>query len=692
MSITRSCRNAALCALAVHGILVGRTTAQAAGIPTAESLEEIVVEARRIGLIGSSRSATEGVVPGVQLEGRPVLRAGEVLEVVPGLIVTQHSGDGKANQFFLRGFNLDHGTDFATRVDGVPVNMPTHAHGQGYTDINFLIPELVEEVRYRKGTYYAEQGNFSAAGSVDLDYRSTLSEPLASLTIGEDSYYRGLLAGSTPLGGGSLLLGLDYSTTDGPWELSQDYRKLNGLAKYTRGDATRGYDVTLMAYDGDWRSTDQIPLRAVESGRISRFGFVDASDGGDSHRYSLSVDAWSRGDGRGWSAGAYAIDYGLDLYSNFTYAIDADNGDQFEQFDSRRVYGAAAQHDWDASLTALPGVLRGGLEVRHDDIDPVGLHLTTGRVRRDTVREDDVRQTSLSAWVAHDQRWTPWLRSEVGLRADYFDFSVRSDLAANSGDASDSIVSPKLAVTLGPWARTEFFVNVGQGFHSNDARGTTIRVDPTDGVTPAQRVDPLVAATGAEIGLRSAPLPGLQLAMSLWSLELDSELLFVGDGGTTEASRASRRSGVELGAFWSPLDWLIVDADFAWSRARFVGDDPAGDFIPGAVEKVASLGLTFVGPGRWFGGARVRYLGEAPLIEDGSVYSDSTTLVNVEAGFRVNDSLDVSLAVFNLFDDDGSDITYFYESRLPGEPTPVEDIHFHPVEPRTVRATATWRF
>ena len=688
----RSNRLAAADLLAIICLAGARVAAHAAGVPTSGGPEEIIVEAARIGLIGVARSATEGVVPGAQLEGRPVLRAGEVLEVVPGLIVTQHSGDGKANQYFLRGFNLDHGTDFATRVDGVPVNMPTHAHGQGYTDINFLIPELIEEVRYRKGTYYAEQGNFSAAGSIDLLYRRTLPAPTVSATIGEDNYYRALFAGSTDLGGGSLLVGVDNSSTDGPWELPQDFRKLNGLVKYTRGDDERGFGITAGAYDGDWRSTDQVPRRAVRAGEISRFGYVDATNGGDSHRYTVSVDAWSHQDGRGWSANAYAVDYGLDLFSNFTYALDQDNGDQFEQFDSRRVYGISAERDWGASLTALPGVLSSGLEVRHDDIDPVGLYLTTGRTRHDTIREDSAKQTSYSAWIAHEQRWTSWLRTDLGVRADYFEFDVDSDLPANNGRNDDSIVSPKLGITLGPWNETEFFINYGRGFHSNDARGTTIRVDPVDQVTPMDSVDPLVAATGAEFGLRTAALPGLQLALSAWTLTLDSELLFVGDGGTTEASRKSHRRGIELGAFWTPLDWLIMDLDLAWSHARFAGDDPAGDHIPGAVERVASLGLTLQGPTRWFGGARIRYLGEAPLIEDGSITSRPTALVNVEAGLHLTDNLDVSLSVFNLFDDDGNDITYFYESRLPGEATQVEDIHFHPVEPRTLRATATWRF
>jgi outer membrane receptor protein involved in Fe transport len=670
-----------------------------AGIPTGAPLEEIVVTATRIGLVGESRAASEGVVLAIQLEGRPVLRPGEVLEVVPGLIVTQHSGDGKANQYFLRGFNLDHGTDFATRVDGIPVNMPTHAHGQGYSDINFLIPELVDEVHYRKGTYFADEGNFSAAGAADVAYRRRIEAPLASVTLGEGAYYRALLAASPELGGGVLLGAIDYSTADGPWDLPQDFRKVNGLLKYSRGAADRGYAVTAMGYDGRWNSTDQIPERAVGGDCaaipfcIPRFGYVDGTSGGESHRYSLAVDAWSNHDGgRGWTASAWAMDYHLELVSNFTYAIDPINGDQFEQYDDRRVYGGRFEYAWPASLNALPGALRAGVELRHDVIEPVGLYLTAQAVRRETVREDEVTQTSYSAYLAHDQRWTDWLRTELGLRFDAFDFDVSSNLAANSGEASDSIASPKATLVLGPWRETEYFVNAGRGFHSNDARGTTIRVDPTDGVTPVDRVDPLVAATGAEVGFRSGTFPGWQLYGALWALELDSELLFVGDGGITEPSRESRRWGVELGAFWTPLDWLIVDLDYAWSHARFRGNDPAGDRIPGAVVDVASLGVAVNRDDGWFGGARVRYLGAAPLIEDDSVRSDPTLLVNVEAGYRFSERWSAFVTVFNLFDTEDNDITYFYESRLPGEAAPVEDVHFHPVEPRTLRATLALSF
>jgi hypothetical protein len=333
-----------------------------------------------------------------------------------------------------------------------------------------------------------------------------------------------------------------------------------------------------------------------------------------------------------------------------------------------------------------------GVDVRRDDIGTVGLYKTVARERIGTIREDSVVQSSYSAYSSLTTTWSEHVRTSLGLRAEYFDFDVKSDLALNSGTASDSLASPKFSLILGPWRETEFFVNVGKGFHSNDARGTTIRVDPTDGVTPAERVNPLVDALGADIGMRTAILPNMQLSASLWTLRLDSELLFVGDAGLTEPNRKSERRGVELGAIWNPLSWLILDADLAWSRSRFDDSDPGGDRIPGAVGSVASLGVAVDHPSGWFGGARLRHFGSAPLIEDDSVRSSATTLVNLEAGDHFTDWLKVSAAVFNVFDSDDNDITYFYESQLPGEAAPVNDIHFHPVEPRTLRVTFAAQF
>ena len=675
--------------VAVALALAANGAAQAGGVPAVE-LGEIQVNAAR--LLGAPLSASQGTVTRQQLEHRPMLRVGEMLETVPGLIVTQHSGSGKANQYFLRGFNLDHGTDFATSVDGVPVNMPTHAHGQGYTDVNFVIPELVESIEYRKGTYYAEEGNFSAAGAARMRYARTLERGVAEFAGGEDSFRRGLIADSAALGGGDLLYAVDHTRTDGPWVLAEDLRRTNALLRYSFGKEDNVLSLTATAYDGKWQSTDQVPQRAIEAGLIDRLGFIDGSDGGESQRYSVALN-WDRDAGENhWRAVAYAVDYRLDLFSNFTYFTDETSGDQFEQLDDRRVYGGSVAFERALGLAGFEGELHAGADVRYDDIAKVGLYRTVERERIGTTREDAVEQLSIGAYVSQRIEWSERLSTTFGLRADRFDFDVDSDRARNSGSAHDSIVSPKFAASFRLTEDSELFANYGRGFHSNDARGTTIRVDPVDGVTPAERVSPLVAATGVEIGARAVILPGLQVAGSLWGLELDSELLFIGDGGSTEASRASRRHGVELSLYWQPQDWLVIDADLAWSHARFDEFDPAGDRIPGAVERVASLGAVVDHPSGWFGGARLRYLGEAPLIEDNSVRSDPTTLVNFEAGYRLGNQVSVQVSLLNAFDSDDNDITYFYEGRLQGEADVVEDIHLHPVEPRTVRVGVTARF
>ncbi len=653
---------------------------------TAADIEEVIVTGRRIPLGGSPRAASEGTVLAEQLENRPLLRVGELLEVVPGLIVTQHTGDGKANQYFLRGFNLDHGTDFLTRVDGVPVNLPTHGHGQGYLDVNFVIPELIDRVVYRKGTYYPEYGNFSAAGAADLIYKIT-AEPFLSITGGEHGYSRAVAGGSMSAFNGRLLAGIETDRTDGPWLLPEDLSKSNILLKWSRHSDDSYVDITASSYSSQWRASDQVPLRAIEGGIIDRFGFIDPTNGGVSHRHSLSV----RGD-QELRLGllrfdAYAIDYGLQLFSNFTYALNQEMGDQFEQYDSRFVRGAAIS--WERDLVGLGRVWRWrlGADVRKDTISPVGLHLTQAQTRYQTIREDRVNQRMSSLWSAVDFLFGAYGRMEFGARADRFDYRVLSSRQSNSGKGKDTIVSPKASLVFGPWRDTEIFFAVGRGFHSNDARGATTRVDPVDGVTPIDSVTPLVAVQGLEWGLRTAILPRMQLALSLWRLELDAELLFIGDGGTTESTRPSRRQGVEVGVFSKPFDWMVVDADYAITSARFRNRDSVGDRVPGAVRSAASLGVAFNLSSRWFGGLRARRLGSAPLLEDGSVRSAASTLLNAEIGHRISDKWRVAVGIYNLLDNRANDITYFYESRLPGEAAPVEDFHIHPAEPRTVRVT-----
>jgi outer membrane receptor protein involved in Fe transport len=655
--------------------------------------ESITVQGHYDNAIGTTDAASGGTVTAKLIESRPILRAAEVLEFVPGVIVTQHSGDGKANQYFLRGFNLDHGTDFATFVDGMPVNMPTHAHGHGYSDLNWLIPELVDRISYKKGPYDAEEGDFSSAGAARIRLFDQLPRGSASLTLGQDRYARALLTDSTLRASGQWLYALEAAHNDGPWTSPEKFHRLNGVLRFSSGDAANHQSLTAMAYAAAWRSTDQVPQRAVASGVIDRFGAIDPTDGGDTARYSLSY-AMDRtlADGR-LTANVYTIQSRLMLNSDFTYFLDDPaHGDQFQQAEHRRVYGGNLSRSFNGLLGGRDTTTTLGVQARHDRLDPVGLYTSAAGQRTGTTQESRVRQTSAALYVENATQWLPWLRSVAGLRADRFDFDVQSSIAANSGQAHAGLGSPKLSLILGPWSRTEAFINVGSGFHSNDARGATGTVAPRDR-TPIDPVKPLVRSSGGELGLRTEALPGLQSSLALWQLNLDSELVFSGDAGDTQPSRASQRTGLEWNNHWIARPWLLVDADIAISRARYTEFDPAGPYIPGSIDTVVALGATVTELGPWFGQFQMRYFGPRPLIEDHSQRSKSTTLAQLRAGYKLNPALKVSLDVFNLFDRQASDIDYFYTSRLAGEPAGgVADIHSHPVEPRRFRVTLTASF
>ncbi|MEO7338180.1 MAG: TonB-dependent receptor [Caldimonas sp.] len=658
------------------------------------------IQGNYVNSVGSSDAASEGVVTSKLIEARPTLRPAEVLEFIPGVIVTQHSGDGKANQYFLRGFNLDHGTDFATFVDGMPVNMPSHAHGQGYSDLNWLIPELVDRIAYRKGPYFAEDGDFSSAGSARIGLFDTLPRGVATVTLGQNGYARALVAHSDALASGHLLYALEAAHNDGPWVAPERFHRINGALRVSLDDGSTHQSLTAMAYSANWNATDQIPQRAIRSGVVSRFGAIDPTDGGDTARYSLSYRAARSDADASFKVDAYAIRSTLHLWSDFTYfldhPIDLDPtslaGDQFEQAERRTVVGLSANRTWNGTLGGRDTINTVGLQLRHDRLDPVGLYATVARQRESITQESRVRQTSLALYGENTLQWARWLRSIAGLRADRFSFGVDSSIASNSGSAQATLVSPKLSLIVGPWARTEFFVNHGHGFHSNDARGVTARVTPNEGL-PVDGATPLVRSRGSEVGVRSELVPGLQSSFALWQLKLGSELVFAGDAGDTSASRPSRRRGIEWNNHVVASRWLLIDADVALSRARYTAFDPAGDFIPGSVDRVASLGLTLIDLGPWSGQFQLRHFGPRPLVEDNSQRSNATTLANARVGYRVTQDVRLALDVFNLFDRRASDIDYYYVSRLKGEPAGgVGDIHSHPVEPRSARITMTVRF
>ena len=652
-----------------------------------QNTQSVVVQASRTSQLGIAESANSGVVTKEQLDARTVYRPGEMLEATPGLIVSQHSGEGKANQFYLRGFNLDHGTDLRTEVDGMLVNKRSHSHGQGWTDLNFMIPELVTRLDYRKGPYYAAVGDFGSAGAVSVNYADTLKTGVASIGVGMNGYRRGVVANSTPLGNGHLLYALELFHNDGPFIVGDNYRKVNAVLRYGQGTADDGFNVTVMGYHGTWHATDQIPRRAVAAGSVPYFGAEDQTDGGNAHRYSLSGEFHHNTDAADTKVTAYVINDALNLFSNFTYFLnDPVNGDQFNQPDQRITTGVNASQTYQSKLMGHDSDTTVGVQFQNDNIHN-GLFSTIARQRLSTTREDRIVETSVGLFLENNTRWTEKFRTTVGLRKDNYRFDVRSlKTPENSGKASDNIFSPKLSLVFGPWAKTEYYFNIGHGFHSNDARGTTITLQPKDG-TPVDKVPPLVKSKGVEVGVRSEFIPGLQSTLSLYRLDFDSELTFAGDAGDTNAGRPSRRTGFEFSNYYKPTKWLTVDADVAFAKARYRDTSPDGNRIEGAVEGVASLALAVDNLGPYFGALQLRYFGPRPLNSSNLARSKSTTTLNGRIGYKINSSTKIELEGYNLTNRRDAAIDYFYPSQLKGEAAPVEESHFHPIESRSFRVT-----
>lgn len=689
------------------------------------------------GPVSLSAMASEMTVSGKEINDRPVTRPGEVLEAAPGLIVTQHSGEGKANQYFLRGYNLDHGTDMAITVDDMPVNMRSHAHGQGYADLNFLMPETVSGMRIRKGPYYADEGDFSSAGALNLDLINRVDRGLAEMTLGSFGHRRVFGMNSTKLGEGNLLFAGEANTYNGPWSKPDEVRKLNGMIRYAQGTATDGFSATAMAYGNRWNSTDQIPLRAITSGLLGRFDSEDPTDGGRASRLSLSARMAQTDDLGSWKANAYVIKSGLDLYNNFTYYLsDPVLGDQFHQHDDRVLAGGAVSRTFLGALVGLPMETTVGLQTRYDDVN-LALTTTSQRSFLGNIRSDKVKEASVAAYIQNTMHWTDWVRTTIGWRGDYYNATVNSLFDVNnSGKVSAALGSPKFSMTFGPFYKTELFFGAGMGMHSNDARGSTIREVPVDRVqdpnAPSEPISasPLLVRTkGVETGIRTRLVPGLDSTFSVFMLDQASEIVFVGDGGDTEASRASRRYGIEWTNKYRPASWLTLDGDVALSHTRFVGFDQEqadvyaslagypeaqignapGNYVPGAPTLIASAGITLGEAIGWFTGLRWRYLGERPLTEDNAFRSPSTSLFNGRVGYRFESGWHIQLDVLNLFDVKADQITYAYGSMLKTDSlfamcnsatrppvavcsNGVMDRVLHPVEPLTIRLTLAGRF
>ncbi len=667
--------------------------------------------------VSQMNAASAGDVSPQQLASQPLLRPAAVLENVPGLIVTQHSGEGKANQYFLRGFNLDHGTDLATEVDDMPINMPTHAHGQGYTDLNFLIPELVSDLHYKKGPYYADEGDFATAGAVRMDLLNS-APTAATVGIGQDGYRRGLLMGSAALASGTVLGAADVYHNDGPFDHPDDYNRVNGVLRYHHGDAQDFLTLTAMAYSGKWNSTDQVPQRAITQGLIGRFGSLNPTDGGISSRYSLSLERVKRSEQEQLQFSAYVIRYRLDLYSDFSYFLQHPaDGDQILQHDDRVVYGFKGSRSWFASLWGVATSTVLGVQSRIDDIRDVALDATVQRQYLATKQNAAVLEASGAVYLENSTTWEDRVRTVLGLREDEFSFDVKdkmrnadgscnltSDpLGCSTGDLRANIFSPKFGLVLGPWAGTSYFLSVANGYHSNDARGITRSGANAD----AAQVTPLTRATSAELGLATNVWPAWHTSLDVFLLQLKSELVFAGEAGVTSPSGSTTRSGVEWGNTFQLNEWLHADFNAAFSRARFDHDVPpdelgcgdaavshpcpvpiaiSGRYVPNSPTNVIDAGLTAQHPAGWFGSIRARHFGESPLIEDNSARSPAYTTLDLQAGLQRPGRWRLAIDVFNLADIKWNDIEYYYVARLPQESAPRPDFVVHPGVPRTIRA------
>jgi len=650
-----------------------------------EMLEEVTVTGRKKVLVGEARSASEGVISQADIYKRPVQRPGDILEAVPGLIVTQHSGSGKSNQLYLRGFNLDHGTDFATWIDGMPVNMRSHGHGQGYTDINFLMPEIIEEMSFVKGPYHSEIGDFSSAGGVHIQTIDQLDKKSIKIGLGENGFNRILAMGSKKIESEVITGALELQGYDGPWiDITEDVNKVNGFFKFARNNELGKRSITAMIYDNEWNSADQIPSRAISEGIIDDFGSLDKTLGGSTRRMSLSSEYSHDHKTNKVVWRSYIIGYELDLWSNFTYLLDDPvGGDQFKQKDKRTIFGGSYENLWVGNTESFTEH-RFGIDFRHDAVDEVGLYRSREREIMGPIREDQVDESSISSFYEMSFDLGSSWRAVLGIRADAFKFKVNSKDYNLTDDDSDFILSPKASIAYAFSDNNEMYFSYGNGFHSNDARGVITFADPITGekLSPA---DPLVKSTGFEWGIKTLINEQLNTSLAVWSLELDSELLFVGDVGNTEANRPSKRWGIEFNNLWSINEIWSLEADFAYSNAKFDDDDLENRSVPGSLKNVASGILSAEYPSGFFASFSFRYFGEVPLIEDRSIKSEGSTYANLALGWLMDD-WQVQLDILNIFDSNDHDIDYFYASRLAGEPANgYEDIHYHIFEPRQIR-------
>ena len=681
---------------------------------------EITVTASRLDLLGSAATASQGSITSKEVELRPIYRPGQLYESIPGLVVTIHSGEGKANQYLIRGYNLDHGTDFANFVDDMPVNRPTNTHGQGYSDLAFLMPQIVRSIDYTKGPYYADIGDFGSVASSHTILANEIANQVTA-TLGSDGYQSLFAGGTVHLGTDRRLLGaVELGHFDGPWQPKQNFRKVNAALRYSQGTSADGFSLTGMYYESAGGLITDQPQRAIDQGLISRFGTLDPTDHSTSLRYSLSAHLDKPvGEHGKFTLSLYGINANMTLVNNFTHFLDDPvNGDQEEQGEERTTLGGAAAFIYKTAFSGIESETIIGVQGRYDDVFVTRRHTlnrttilnycTLAKADRTVTNyptvntycnADKVHLLDVGPYLEETLRFTPWLRVVGGVREEYYHARDHSQVTGASGAGDQWLFQPKGSLILGPWAKTELYLSAGRGFHSDDVRGV-FGILPEEGIPLAGGPTPLLAATtGYEIGLRSDIIPRLTLQLAAFQQDFGSELVYNPDSGQDKAGAPSRRKGIEVSGQYHPVHWLELNADLSFAKPRYHVADLAsfglaGPYIADAPNFIYSAGVLVDNLGGWSGGLQWRRLGTHSLSDGNQFPQDKGySEFNLDVSYALSKEWKVGASVFNILNSHDNAADYFYTTRLLGEPAKgVSDFQVHPLEPRSVRVSVTRTF
>jgi hypothetical protein len=631
---------------------------------------------------------TVSTISRLDLKLTPVNSSQEVLRKVPGLFIGQHAGGGKAEQIFLRGFDVDHGTDISISVDGMPVNMVSHAHGQGYSDLHFVIPETINKIDFGKGGYYAQEGDFNTAGYVNFKTKDYLKESSISVSVGQFNSLRtvGLFDLLENTKNQNAYVALEYIATDGPFESPQNFNRLNLFGKYVMYSPENDkLTLTASHFTSRWDASGQIPQREVDNGNMTRFGAIDDTEGGETERtnFNVTFDNYISDDTK-LSANAFYSHYAFELYSNFTFFLeDPLNGDQIKQKEDRTIFGANATITHTTDLGGIELNLTSGFGVRHDVVDDIELSRTLNRrTTLENIQLGDINQTNIDAFVNAEFEFGK-VKIAPALRVDYFKFLYNDALQTNYETLSEtkSILSPKLNFFYKAKDNLQLYLKSGLGFHSNDTRV----------VVANGGEDILPRSYGADLGSVWKPFSKLVVNSALWYLFLEQEFVYVGDAGIVEPSGKTRRYGLDLGLRYQLTDWLFLDSDATFTNARSTEEPSGKNYIPLAPDFTFTGGLAVNNLNGFSGGIRLRYLDDRPANEDNSIVAEGyfVTDFNVNYDFK---AISLGLAIENLFDVDWNETQFATESRLRNETRPVEEIHFTPGTPFFIKAKVTYTF